>query len=283
MRKHPAQMARVPITNPHALSRHLFQLTQSQEDLDFNSDLEYPTDGRLKPAIPWDERLTIEIECDGTSDTAEEEEEGADFFENLKLVVTTYSDGTYGYDLEVSTTSAEFKIKGDSLDEAADKVYEAIWSPTKPDAPEAPMPAARPHIKLVQHALTNGPQTTWLSWLDITKFNSVNALTSFQVSCSMVGYAVHIADVDHFLRAIDFDLNTLNAPKHAIAQRVLSALKSAVKGKANIEGSAKMNDARGLKYLTFMLELQDGTGTVFGMIDLRPQDDEEEDEDEVDD
>lgn len=272
MRSHPAQAPRAPITNPHQLSRYLFQLIKGQSDLDFSSDLAYPTEGRSVLARPWEEVLTIEIENEGTDD-----EEDADEFEQLRLTVTTYADGTYSYVLDV-TSRNDYTREGTNLDEAADQVYAAIWLPTKPDLPEVPMPTAKPHIKLMQQALTNGPQTIWLSWLDITKFNSVNELVTFQVSCAMVGHAVHIADVDHFLRAIDFDLNVLKAPKHAIAQRVLAALKNGVKNKASIEGSAKLNDSQGQKYLAFLLELQDGTGTVHGMIDMRPEDDDKDEE-----
>jgi hypothetical protein len=278
MRKHSAQAPRAPITNPHQLSRYLFQLVKGQGDLDFSSDLAYPTEGRSVPVKPWEEVLTIEIENDGT----EADDESEDEFEQLRLTVTTYTDGTYDYMLDV-TSRSDYTREGTNLDEAADQVYAAIWLPTKPDIPEIPIPTAKPHIKLMQQALTNGPQTIWLSWLDITKFNSVNELVTFQVSCAMVGHAVHIADVDHFLRAIDFDLNVLNAPKHAIAQRVLAALKNGVKNKADIEGSAKLNDSKGQKYLAFLLELQDGVGTVHGMIDMRPEDEDDEEEEEVDD
>lgn len=276
MRKRPVTAPRIPLNEPYQLSRWLNKLAQDYDDLEFGSSLEYPKAGEYAdPRRPEEERLVIEIESDN------DDEADNNDFESLVLTVTTYSNEPVEWSLDIERVLAPIeKHTGTSMEDAADKVVNAIWplSAGKPAVEEPAKAQEKASIKLVQHALTNGPQTTWLSWLDITKFNSVNALTSFQVSCALVGHAVHIADVDHFLRAIDFDLNALNAPKHAIAQRVLAALKNGVKGKANIEGSAKMNDAQGVKYLTFMLELQDGTGTVFGMIDLRPQDDEEDDE-----
>lgn len=281
MRKQPAMMPDVPLTDAHSLSRRLFKLVRGQKDLEFESNLEYPTDGRLKPARPWDEVLTIMIEVDHDAEDDEEEE---DELNSVQLTVTTYSDNTHSWVIQIDhDSSATAKVvEGTDLDAAFDKVYATIWPPTEPDeVDEEPAKArAMPYIKLVQQSLTHGPQTINLSYLEITKFNSVNELVTFHVPCAMVGYAIHIADIEHFLKAIGFESHVLGVAKHIRNQRVLSELKERVKGKAAIEGSGKISDQRGIKYIAFLLELHEDVGTINGMIDIRPEDELSADDDE---
>lgn len=301
MRLRKAMMPRAPITNTHELSRAFLALSKIEPDIEFSASVEYPDkpDGKKakKDALVWVESWTLELSFSEALDREEEEDddevdEETDYLDSIVVQVRELEDGSFDFKVDVEDGVTRANLDDfDDFEQVYEHVYELVYpTPKSKGQPAAVAPVlVKPSLHLVQNTLTNGNQVTTLSYLHIVKLNVLGDPLDYQVTCAMVGHAVHIADIRHFLKAIDFDLKLLESKPHNLFSNVQKELIARIGGAVKLAtpgATGKVTDSQGTKYLVFTLHtLGENSSEVHGMIDLRPGDfpkDEEDEQDEDD-
>lgn len=283
MRLRKAMMPRAPITNVHELSRALLALSRIEPDIEFSASVEYPDkpDGKKakKDALVWVESWTLELSFSEALDREEEEDdevdEETDYLDSIVVQVRELEDGSFDFKVDVEDGVTRANLDDfDDFEQVYEHVYELVYPTPKSKGQAAAIAPTlvKPSLKLVQQALTHGPQVTWINYLDIVKVNSQGEGVSFKVACAMVGHAVHIADIPYFLKAIDFDLNIMERKAHILFSSVQNELIAKINGQnlGVIEVAGKLADKKGVRFIAFSVLVNDGTAEVHAMIDLRP-------------
>lgn len=302
MRLRKATAARAQITDVHMLSRALLNISKIEPDIEFSVDVEYAPkpkkSAKKRPSLPdpvqadWVESWTMELSFDPTTSSTDEEEDEEDCIDSITIKVRERVDGTFNCSIQVEDSNDHEPEHFDNLEAVYSEVYGLVYpAPKEVSAAQVVEPLV-PTLKLVQQSIAHGPQSIWVSHLDITKVNSNgNALIDFRVPCAMVGYSVHIADMRHFLKAIKFDLSVLESKPHNLFSNVQKELITRIGGAVKLAtpgATGKVTDSQGTKYLVFTLQtLGENSSVIHGMIDLRPEDfpngEEDEEDDEADD
>lgn len=297
MRLRKATMPRAPITNTHELSRAFLALSKIEPDIEFTASVVYPDkpDGKKakKPAAPWVECWTLELSFNEPMDRDDEEEEEdeedeEDYLDSIIVQVRELEDGSFDFKVDVEDGVTRANLDDfDDFEQVYQHVYELVYpTPKSKGQPAAVAPAlVKPSLKLFQQAFINGPETTWVNYLDIVKINRQGTPESFQVTCALVGHAVHIAQMSHFLDAIGFNKDVLESKPHSLFSNVQKELTACLSREtlATPGVTGKMSDSQGAKYLAFTFHpLGENNNEVHGMIDLRPDEFPAGEEDEED-
>lgn len=297
MRLRKAMTPRAPITNVHELSRALLALSRIEPDIEFSASVEYPEkpDGKKakKDALVWVESWTLELSFSEALDREEEEDddevdEETDYLDSIVVQVRELEDGSFNFKVDVEDGVTRANLDDfDDFEQVYEHIYELVYPTPKSKGQAAAVAPAlvKPSLKLVQQSFINGPQTTWVNYLDIIKVNSHGTPESFQVTCTLVGHAVHIAQMSHFLDAIGFNKDVLESKPHSLFSNVQKELTACLSREtlATPGVTGKMSDSQGAKYLAFTFHpLGENNNEVHGMIDLRPDEFPAGEEDEED-
>lgn len=274
------------IRTANEFSRQLYQLAHDVR-LTHTVGIEYPDHSKKTRADQPVETMTIEVSDDVDRD-------GYD----ITVVVKEFTNKNTTIDVEWvrdeeeddatfdASQMDEREEPGTVFDDAFDYI-EGLVTPKKvggqpKDAPPEDVYA----IKLHQHAVVNGLQTTQLAWLDVNAPVSTGSFTH-QIALAYVGTSLHIVDMDRFLHALNFGEhihNVYTVPKHQRLSRLGNALKKVLQDRPNLKLRSQgqlTHETEGNVAFVFQMLLEEGV-VLNGIIPtVMPPDLDGDEEEEV--